>query len=93
MWESQKKSKLGRCLLKTKWLYTNKQKEINQTTTKKGMQQTEQKATNASPSLKLSSIKKKNYSRLPPLRLYLPCKILATVRHLSPHTNIQVARF
>lgn len=55
MWESQKKSWEDAFLKQNGYTQTKR----NQTTTKKGMQQTEQKATNASPSLKLSSIKKK----------------------------------
>jgi len=84
MWKSQKKNKLGRRLLEPKWL------KPNQT---KGTQQTEQKATNASPSLKQVFNVKGHPLPPPGMRLYLPCKILTTIRLLSPHTNIQVARF
>lgn len=59
MWKSQKNIKFGRCLFESKWLETKEIKAENKQTNKKNqannsrMQQTEQKATNASPSLQL----------------------------------------
>lgn len=67
-WKSQKKNKLGRCLLEPKLLKANQNK---------GMQQTEQKATNASPSLKL----RLHCKRTP---LPLPwCEIVFTMKNIN----------